>query len=65
MASNGDGAAGKPARLGKFGTPMVAVGSAIVGAGLAAVAGWAIYSSATSAPGTNPANNSVVVYGNR
>ena len=41
------------------------LGSTIVGAGLAALAGWAIYSSTTAAPSTNPANQDMVTYGSR
>ncbi len=48
-----------------MGKTLAVVGSAIVGAALAVVTGWAIFSSQTAAPSTNPADNNVVQYGPR
>lgn len=48
-----------------MGKIVTAVGAAVVGVALAGVSAWAVYSSNTSAPSSNPAGNSVVQYGNR
>ena len=48
-----------------MGKTFTVIGSAVVGAALAIVAGWAVFSSQTSAPADNPASQQVVTYGNR
>ncbi len=48
-----------------MGKVLSAVGAAVVGIALAGVSAWAVYTSNTKAPSTNPAGNSIVQYGER